>query len=389
MLRFLTSGESHGKYLSATIEGIPSGLEITSEEINKDLARRQRGYGAGPRMHIEKDEVEIISGVRFGKTIGSPITLLIRNRDWENWQEKMSVSAQTQKNNGIEPVVAPRPGHADLAGALKYDHRDLRNILERSSARETAARVAVGGVCRTFVQQFGIHVFSYVISIGDVVAQLPRKNYETLYLRAEKSILRCPSKRAELEMVKCIDKAKKKGDTLGGVFEVVAEGVPPGLGSHIQWDLRLDGRLAQALMSIQAVKGVEIGMGFETAHRSGKYVHDAIEYDHAANRFYRKTNNAGGIEGGISNGEPIVIRAAMKPIATLYAPLQSVDIVTKKRVAAAVERSDVCRVPSAAVIGEAMVCIVLAQALLEKFGGDSMREILENYSAYMHYLKRF
>jgi len=387
MIRFLTSGESHGQYLVATIEGIPSGLALSSDFINRDLARRQTGYGVGKRMQIETDEAEIVTGVRFGKTLGSPITMLIKNRDWVNWQEKMSVTPV--ETHVAEPITAPRPGHADLAGALKYNHRDMRNILERASARETAARVAIGSVCRAFLEQFGIQVFSYVVSIGSVHMESTRKNIKTLQRCAEASIVRCPCKATEEKMIRLIDAAKKRGDTLGGVFVVVADGVPPGLGSHIQWDVRLDGRLAQAIMSIQAIKGVEIGMGFEAAQRSGKNVHDEVRYNRRKGKFYRTTNNAGGIEGGISNGEPIVLRAAMKPIATLYAPLRSVDIFTKKAVPAVVERSDICRVPSAAVIGEAMVCIVLAQALREKYGGDSMREALENYASYLRYVHGF
>ncbi|MCX8043758.1 MAG: chorismate synthase [Desulfobacterota bacterium] len=387
MLRFLTSGESHGKYLTATIEGIPSGLKISAETINHDLARRQTGYGVGPRMAIEKDEVEIVAGVRFGKTIGSPITLLISNRDWIHWQETMAVN--DPKRPIKELVTAPRPGHADLAGALKYHQKDIRNILERSSARETAARVAVGSICRAFVKQFGIRVIGYVISIGGISIKKQNMPLDMIHQHAEASMLRCPDPVAERSMIRRIDAARKRGDSLGGIFEVVADGVPPGIGSHIQWDLRLDARLAQAIMSIQAIKGVEIGMGFEAARRSGSQVHDPIWYDSNKKSFYRTTNNAGGIEGGISNGEMIVVRAAMKPIATLYAPLHSVDIVTKEEVAAAVERSDICRVPSAAVIGEAMVCIVLANALLEKFGGDNMSETLNNYASYLRYLKRF
>jgi chorismate synthase len=386
MLRFLTAGESHGPALTAVIDGLPAGLQLTADAINKDLARRQVGYGRGKRMEIEKDQVDILSGVRFGKTLGSPISLVIHNLDWINWQLKMS-PAPDRLNTAIA-ITEPRPGHADLAGALKYDQKDIRNILERASARETTTRVAVGAVCRAFLSSFGVHINSYVTEIGGISIPCSSFDMKTKFTRAEKSDLRCACPVTEKKIRKHIDSCKKRGDSLGGVFEVVATGLPVGLGSYSQWDTRLDGRLAQAVMSIQAIKGVEIGLGFESARLTGSHVHDEILHSHNTG-FFRKTNNAGGIEGGISNGEPIIIRAAMKPIATLYSPLHTVDIITKKPVLAAVERSDICRVPSAAVIGEAMVAIELAKVMLEKFGADSMREITENYKTYTSHIAKF
>jgi chorismate synthase len=386
MLRYLTSGESHGPGLTAVIDGLPAGLSLLPSDINRDLARRQIGYGRGKRMEIEQDEAEITSGVRLGKTLGTPITLVVKNRDWINWQDKMSV--EPFEEIAVKPLTNPRPGHADLAGALKYDLKDIRNVLERASARETTSRVAVGSVCRKFLAQFNITVFSYVIEIGGIKAKIERLSPHNLSKKAERSILRCPCPDAEKQMIKLIDKARASGDSLGGIFEIAVAGTPPGLGSYSQWDERLDGRLSRALMSIQAIKGVEIGIGFNAARLPGSRVHDQIYYKKHTG-FYRKTNHAGGIEGGVSNGEPIILRAAMKPIATLYSPLSSVDIVTKKTVKATVERSDICRVPSAAVIGEAMVCNEIAAAFLEKFGGDSMKEISRNYKGYLKQLKAF
>jgi chorismate synthase len=386
MLRFLTAGESHGPALTAVIEGIPAGLKLTAEAINHDLARRQVGYGRGLRMEIEKDQVDILSGVRFAKTLGTPISLLIHNLDWPNWLQKMSATANRQSS--AIAVTEPRPGHADLPGALKYDQKDIRNILERASARETATRVAIGAVCRCFLAAFNIRIGSYVTEIGGIRIPCSSLDLKNRIDRAENSVLRCCSPVTEKKIKKHIDTCKQKGDSLGGVFEVVATGLPVGLGSYSQWDTRLDGRLAQAIMSIQAIKGVEIGLGFESARIFGSHVHDEIFHDKKSG-FYRKTNNAGGIEGGISNGEPLIIRAAMKPIATLYSPLRSVDIITKKPVKAAVERSDICRVPSAAVIGEAMVAMELSKIMLEKFGADSMRELTKNYKAYTSYTSKF
>jgi chorismate synthase len=396
-LRFLTAGESHGKGLMGILEGIPSGLPLSSEEIDKELKRRQTGYGRGGRMKIESDHAEIISGVRWGETMGSPISILIENRDWKNWQEGMS--SDEKYAGSIPPVTRPRPGHADLAGALKYSHKDIRNILERSSARETAMRVAIGAVAKKFLSEFGINIGSYVIQIGSIQISDFRfqiSDFGEIFKKTEESPVRCPDEDASKKMMELIDTAVKNGDTLGGIFEVFAIGVPLGLGSHIQWDKRLDGKLSQALMGIQAIKGVEIGTGFEMAERLGSEVMDEIFYEKAKGegqtahvRFYRKTNHAGGIEGGMTNGMPVVIRAAMKPIPTLRKPLRSVDIITKEPFEAAYERSDTCAVPAAAVIGEAMTALAIADAFLEKFGGDSMVETKRNFNSYIEYLKQF
>lgn len=393
MLRFLTAGESHGPLLTAIIEGVPANLELTEESINVDLARRQCGYGRGGRMQIEKDVVEILSGVRWGKTIGSPITLSIQNRDWTNWKERMS-PYEIHRDDKIR-VTRSRPGHADLSGAMKYDQHDVRNILERSSARETATRVAVGAVAKTFLGRFDISVCGFVVELGGVRVNRPNLPIQALKERAAKSELFTYDAAAEEEMKALIDRMKLEGDTLGGVVEVVVSGAPVGLGSHVHWDRKLDARLAMAVMSIQAIKGVEVGAGFETARGPGSKIHDEIYYESArivegeTSGFYRKTNNAGGIEGGISNGEEIVIRAAMKPIPTLYKPLRSVDLVTKEPYEATVERSDVCAVPAASVVTEAVVAIEIANAFLEKFGGDSMEEIRRNYEGYVDYLRTF
>jgi len=394
MFRYLTAGESHGPQLTTIIEGLPSGLKISEETINADLARRQGGYGRGGRMLIEKDTVAILSGVRWGETLGSPVALCVINRDWENWVEKMSVREEN-KDDSIR-VTRPRPGHADLPGAMKYNHRDVRNILERSSARETAMRVAVGAVAKSFLREFGILICGYVTEIGGIAASRPvnlkpEKMSETI----KKSDLCTLDADIEARMKMCIDQARESGDTVGGVIEISVNGAPIGLGSHVQWDRKLDARLVMAVMSIQAIKGVEIGIGFEVARRPGSVVHDEIFFDQsriehgAATGFYRRTNNAGGIEGGISNGEEIIIRAAMKPIPTLYKPLKSVDIDSKEQFEATVERSDVCAVPAAAVVAEAVVAIEIANAFLEKFGGDSMAEIKRNYNGYCNYLKTF
>lgn len=398
MIRYLTSGESHGKELAAILEGMPSGLEVTSAYINNELARRQSGYGRGGRMKIETDRAAINSGVRGGFTLGSPICLTVTNLDWENWKDVMSPDVNAEA--GKKTVTRPRPGHADLTGGLKYVHRDLRNILERSSARETAARVAVGAVAKRFLEEFGIKVFSWVVEIGGVRLEGVNGRPETLFKKAEASPVRCPDDKASERMMRKIDSAKAEGDSLGGVFEVTATGVPPGLGSHVQWDRKLDGNLARALMSIQAIKGVEAGIGFAVGSLPGSKIHDEIFYKEAGKdndkgywpqtpRFYRKTNNAGGIEGGMSNGEPVVLRAAMKPIPTLYKPLRSIDIETKKPFKASVERSDVCAVPAAAVIGEAVAAFEIAKAFLEKFGGDSVKEIERNYRGYLGQLGEY
>lgn len=392
MLRYLTAGESHGPELTAIVEGMPAGLKVSSGVIDADLKRRQSGYGRGGRMKIESDRVEITSGVRNGLTLGSPVTLRIRNRDWENWKDIMGPESASSDRS----VTRPRPGHADLTGGLKYGHRDLRNILERSSARETAMRVASGALAKRLLDEFGISVFSWVVELGGIKAgkMSPdgKGGAEALFRRAEASPVRCPDEKAGKGMVARIDKAREAGDSLGGSFEVVVAGAPPGLGSYAHWDRKLDARLTFALMSIQAIKGVEVGLGFGAAMLPGSEVHDEIFYRSGgaakkwwprSPRFLRKTNNAGGIEGGMSNGETIVLRAAMKPIPTLYKPLRSVDIDTKRPFKASVERSDITAVPAAAVIAESVVAFELACAFIEKFGGDSVKEIARNYGGYL------
>jgi chorismate synthase len=382
-LRYLTAGESHGPSLTAIIEGMPANLELDEGCINRDLARRQQGYGRGGRMSIEKDRVNFLSGVRWGKTLGSPITLSIRNRDWENWDKKMSPLAE----DFVEDIAIthPRPGHADLTGVIKYRQDDARNVLERSSARETAARVAIGALCKRFLDDLGISVLGYVAELGGVVADASLEDYRERFALSEESPCRTFDAEAEQRMIEAIDQAKENGDALGGVVEVAVMGAPIGLGSYAQWDRRLDGRLAYAMMSIQAFKGVEVGLGFEAARRPGSQVHDEIF--HQGGEFFRKTNRAGGLEGGMTNGAPVVVRGAMKPIPTLYQPLQTVDFRSKSPYAAVVERSDVCAVPAAAVVAEAVVAIELAQAMLEKFGGDAMEEIKHNLQAYRHYVR--
>jgi len=378
MFRFLTAGESHGQCLTAIVEGMPAGLTIDVDEINKDMARRQQGYGRGGRMLIETDKMEILSGVRFGETMGDPITVKIANKDWENWTGRMSVSG----NQEGTLVTAARPGHADLTGIKKYDRKDIRDILERSSARETAARVAVGGLAKQLLKACGIKIVSQVTNIGGV--QIDAANTVYADLGNTLSDLNCYDAVAEEKMKEKIRQAKTDGDTLGGIFEIAVLGVMPGLGSHIQWDRRLDARLSGALMSIQAIKGVEIGAGFDYANLPGSLAHDEIFLDELQH-VYRKTNHAGGIEGGMSNGETIVVRAVMKPIPTLMKPLRSIDIQSKEAVLACKERSDVCAVSAASVVGEAMTAIIVAQALLEKFGGDSVGDLK---AAIAHYQKR-
>ncbi len=384
MLRYMTAGESHGELLMGIIEGMPAGLLIRITDIDRDLARRQGGYGRGSRMKIEKDSVKIYTGVRWGRTLGSPIGLMIRNKDWENWRDKMSPDPMFL--NSADPVTRPRPGHADLAGALKYNLTDIRNILERSSARETAMRVAVGSVAKRLLEEFGIEVVSHVLSIGNVFAKVPKASIHELKKRVDASELRCSDPDAEKRMKHRIDEARHAGDSLGGVFEVIIAGVPAGLGSHVHWDRKLDGKLAAALMSIQAIKGVEVGAGFGTANRPGSLVHDEIFWSRKEG-FYRKTNMAGGIEGGISNGEPIMLRAAMKPIPTLMKPLRSVDLASKKPFKASVERSDVCAVPAAGVVAEAAAAFEIASAMIEKFGGDSIDEMRRNFHSFDKHLK--
>lgn len=371
MLRFLTAGESHGKALTAVIEGLPAGLSLSEDDINPQMLRRQLGYGRSVRMKAEADRVEIVSGLMRGETIGGPVALRIENRD---------VRADEP------PLTRPRPGHADLAGAFKYGFSDVRRALERASARETASRVAVGAVCRRFLFEFGVTIFSHVIEIGGVATSRRPERWEDIPRMAEESELRCADPDAETQMREAIDAAREAGDTLGGIFEVVALGVPPGLGSYVHWDRKLDGRLAQAVMSIHAVKGVEVGPGFEVARVSGSRAHDEIFHD-PRKGFYRQTNRSGGTEGGVTTGEPLVVRGAMKPLSTLMSPLRSVDLKTKEAVTGAVVRSDICAVPAAGVVGEAMVAFVLADAFLEKFGADVMQDIRAAYGAYTQRLK--
>jgi chorismate synthase len=388
-LSFHTAGETHGPALLVIVEGLPAGLDARAADVNGELARRQAGYGRGDRMKIEQDEVEILSGVRFGKTLGGPVALMIRNRDWVNWSEKM---AQEGTGAGIPPLSTARPGHADLAGVLKYGHRDVRNVLERASARETAARVAAAALARLFLRGMGISVAGHVLSIGRV--RVPGEvagNWESALL-AEKSALRMADRRAEASAMRLIDRARKAGTSAGGIVEAVAKGVPPGLGSFVSWDRRLDARLAYAVMSIPAIKGVEIGGGIALSALPGGVVHDEVFpgrrrgnplLGKACLPFHRRTNRAGGLEGGMSNGEPVVVRAAMKPIPTQSRPLRTVSIGTWKKAVAHRERSDVCAVPACSVVVEAMTGFVLADAFLEKFGGDSMREIQYNYARYL------
>jgi chorismate synthase len=386
-MRFLTAGESHGKALVVIVEGLPARMPLTAEDINADLARRQQGYGRGGRMEIERDQVEILSGVRLGETLGSPAALLIRNRDWENWQDRMSVEPGEKRP---EAATTPRPGHADLAGALKYGFGDVRNVLERASARETAARVAAGATARRLLSEFGVRVASHVVAVGEVEAGVSagRTTVAEMEARAEGSPLRCVDRQAEQAMMRAIDRARDVGDTLGGVFEVVAEGLPVGLGSYAHWDRRLDGRLAQAVMSIPAIKGVEIGLGFAGAGLPGSQVQDEILVGESAVGWSRASNRAGGLEGGVTNGQPVVVRAAMKPLSTLGRPLRTVDIATGQEATALRERSDVCAVPAGGVVAEAMVCWVLAEALLEKFGGDCLPDMQSAYQAYLARLGR-
>lgn len=387
MLRFLTAGESHGPQLVAVLEGVPAGFEIDLARLNQDLARRQKGYGRGGRMKIERDEARVTAGVRFGRTLGSPIAIVIENRDFKNWQQRMSLDPADRDE--AEAVTRPRPGHADLAGVLKYNLDDIRNVLERASARETAARVAVGALTKQLLEPFGIGVLGYVASIGAVQANTaPDLSLAELRTITEQSPVRVADPAAEGAIIAAIDACKESGDTLGGVVEVIAAGVPVGLGSHVQWDRKLDGRLAQALLSLQAVKAVEMGAGWRAAAMRGSELHDEIGYDAAARRFTRYSNNSGGTEGGMSTGEQLRVRAAFKPLSTLMRPLRSVDIRTKAAAPGVIERSDVCAIPAAAVIAEAAVALVLADAFLEKFGGDSLAEIRRNYEGYLEQLRR-
>jgi chorismate synthase len=374
MFRLLSAGESHGKGLVGILEGFPANVKISIEEINKDLARRQKGYGRGERMKIEKDKVIILSGIRGGMTLGSPISFLIENRDYENWEPFMNpveVDGETRK------VTEPRPGHADLTGTIKYGFKDIRNVLERSSARETAVRVAMGSLARQLLEPFGVQVVGHVTAIGGTY--LPDKIEEIEKIKlAEDSEVRCCDRAVESAMIDEIKDAKEKGDSLGGIFEIHITGVPIGLGSYVQWDRKLDVKLAQAIMGIQGIKGVEIGYGFENAQRKGSLVHDEIFYEEDRG-YFRGSNHAGGIEGGMSNGEDIIIRCAMKPIPTLYTPLRTVDIETKEMVLATVERSDTCAVPAASIVGEMVAVTVIAQEFLAKYGSDSFDEIMKRW----------
>ncbi len=385
-LRFFTAGESHGPRLTVVVEGVPAGLELLAADIDADLARRQRGYGRGARMAMERDRCEILGGVRGGQTLGSPVALSIENRDHVNWVASMDAAPMAVPR---EPMTRPRPGHADLAGGLKLDRHDLGDVLERASARETAARTAAGAVARKLLLVLGIDVFAHLVALGRVEVGTIPDDVDALRARARASDLACSDPEAEIRMRESVRDATQRGDTLGGIFEVVATGVPAGLGSHAQWDRRLDGRIAQALMSIPAIKAVEIGDGCASARQPGSVVHDPIGYDATGRRFTRSSNHAGGIEGGITNGEPLVCRGFMKPIATLRHPLPSVDVVTKERVDATVERSDVCAVAAAAMVGEAMIALTLADAVLDKHGGDSMRELVRNARGYAEQLRGY
>ena len=390
MLSFRTAGESHGQALIALVEGIPAHLSIDFDFIDQELKRRQSGYGRGGRMKIERDQVRFLSGVRHGKTIGSPIAMMVENRDWANWEEIMSVREISAEVATKRRVTRPRPGHTDLAGSLKYNHTDARNILERSSARETAARVAAGGLAKVFLKVFGIEVLSHTTAIGR--AGVPEDlivSWQQLETIRDDEVVRCALPDIAREMVKEIETAQKDGDTVGGTFEVVARGVPVGLGSHTGWDTRLDGRLAQAVMCVNAVKAVEIGKGVRIAYTQGSQAHDEIAYDNQQRRFYHLTNRAGGVEGGITNGEEVRVVGYLKPISTLKKALRSVDMVTKEPFLAQYERSDTCTVPAAGVIGESMVALVLATAFLEKFGGDSVEETTRNYNAYLDQLRAY
>ena len=389
MFRFTTAGESHGRALVAIVEGLPAGLPISVDQINHELWRRQQGYGRGARMKIEKDEVEILSGVRHGLTLGSPLALMIENKDWANWDEVMAVEPKELAPEKSRRVKRPRPGHADLAGGLKYDARDLRNVLERASARETAARVACGAIARQLLQQFGIEIRSHVIQLGGIPEQPLELTFDQVSSIPDDSPLHCADADAQQRMIQLIDETKAEGDTLGGIFEVIARDAPPGLGSHTAWDLKLDGKLAQAIMSIPAVKAVAIGAGIEASSLPGSKVHDEIGYREEAKEFVRDTNRAGGLEGGVTNGEEIRVRGFLKPISTLRRALRSVDIDTKQEERAAFERSDITVIPAAGVIGEAMVALVLAQATREKFGGDSLGEMKRNYEGYREQLRSY
>jgi chorismate synthase len=393
MLHFTTAGESHGPALVSILEGMPAGVPLVADDVNVELARRQQGYGRGRRMQIEKDAIELLSGVRAGETIGSPIAMLIHNRDWKNWQEIMNPARNEGEDASAarkRAVTRVRPGHADLSGLLKYDRTDGRDILERASARETTARVAAAAVCKRFLREFDVTIASHVIHLGGIDARRPEPMPNDLNAAADASPLRTLDREAEQQMIAKIDVVKREGNTLGGICEVICDGLPVGLGSHVSWDRKLDGRLAAALMSIPAVKAVSIGLGFEMSRRTGAEVHDEIE-PHAnrplTGNVRRRTNRAGGLEGGITTGEPLVLHVGMKPISTLMRPLATVDVSTGQPAAAVAERSDVTAVPAMGVIAEAMAALVLADAFLEKFGGDSLVETRRNYDGYLSYLR--
>jgi len=387
-IRFTTAGESHGPALVSLLEGVPAGLPLLADDVNRDLARRQQGYGRGRRMQIERDEIEFLSGVRAGETLGSPVAMLIRNRDWKNWREIMDPAPRDTDAGAARQraVHRPRPGHADLTGILKYDRDDARDILERASARETTARVAAAAICRRLLADCGVTVASHLVHLGGIDAQRPAPMPADINAAADASPLRTLDADAEQRMITLIDATRRDGNTLGGICEVVVDGLPVGLGSHVSWDRRLDGRLAQAMLSIPAVKGVEIGLGFEAARRTGAAVHDEIEMAPGRTRsgnVRRRTNRAGGLEGGMTTGEPLVIRVAMKPISTLMRPLGTIDTRTGEQAEAVAERSDVTAVPAMGVIAEAMAALVMADAMVEKFGGDSMGELRRNLDAYL------
>ncbi len=379
MLRMLTAGESHGKALSVIIDGFPAGVSVDIDFINNELSRRQKGYGRGNRMKIEKDRIEIISGIRNGETMGSPVSFMIKNLDYEKWEDTMDVNSL---NDNVKPVEIPRPGHTDLSGILKYGRSDIRDIIERSSARETAARVAAGALFKIFLKYFGINIYSHTISIGNISIEKRILSYK----EAENSPLRCLDPDAEKKMISLIDEVKGEGDSIGGISEIVVENLPVGLGSHISYDKRLDSKIGEAMLSIPSVKGVEVGPAFENTRLKGSQVHDEIFYS-PENGFFRKTNRAGGIEGGISNGENLIVRIAVKPIPTLMKPLSSVNVKTKEKSKAHVERADTCIVPAAGVVGEAMMAYVLSKLFLEKFGGDNLSDIKSNYENYTRRIK--
>ncbi|WP_028400487.1 chorismate synthase [Ectobacillus panaciterrae] len=390
-MRYITAGESHGPQLTTILEGVPAGLPLTAEDINKDLARRQKGHGRGRRMQIEKDEAQILSGVRHGYTLGGPIALAVENRDFKHWTKIMGAAPlpEEEAKEVKRQITRPRPGHADLNGAIKYGHRDMRNVLERSSARETTVRVAAGAVAKRILEEAGVKVAGHVIEIGGVQAEkFTYDSIEELQQITEASPVRCLDEKAAEKMMAAIDDAKTSGDSIGGIVEVVVEGMPVGVGSYTHYDHKLDAKLAAAVMSINAFKGVEIGIGFEAAHKPGSQVHDEILWDEA-HGYTRRTNNAGGFEGGMTTGMPIIIRGVMKPIPTLYKPLQSVDIETKESFQASIERSDSCAVPAASVVAEAVVAWELAAALLEQFGKDRMDAIKENIEKHREYARKF